>query len=61
MTRFLDGERVEAHRETLGERAGRIFRKYQTAIVLVLTYLTDPVALPGHPGLLEADPKGLPV
>ncbi len=40
VARFLDGERVQAHRETLGERAGRIFRKYQTAIILVLTYLT---------------------
>ncbi len=39
ITRFLDGEPVEAHRETIGERAGRIFRKYQTAIILVLTYL----------------------
>ena len=39
ITRFLDGEPVLAHRETLGERAGRIFRKYQTAIILVLTYL----------------------
>ena len=39
ITRFLDGEPVLAHRESLGERAGRIFRKYQTAIILVLTYL----------------------
>jgi serine/threonine protein kinase len=39
VTRFLDGEPVDAHRESLGERAGRIFRKYQTAIILVLTYL----------------------
>jgi serine/threonine protein kinase len=39
VTRFLDGEPVEAHRESLGERAGRLFRRYQTAIVLVLTYL----------------------
>jgi serine/threonine protein kinase len=37
--RFLDGEPVEAHRESLTERGGRLFRKYQTAIVLVLTYL----------------------
>ena len=37
--RFLDREPVAAHREALGERAGRLFRKYQTAIVLVLTYL----------------------
>jgi serine/threonine protein kinase len=39
VTRYLDGEPVEAHRESLVERAGRLFRKYQTAIVLVLTYL----------------------
>ena len=39
VTRFLDGEPVRAHRETPAERAGRLFRKYQTAIVLVLTYL----------------------
>jgi serine/threonine protein kinase len=40
VTRFLDGEPVGAHRETIGERAGRVFRKYQTAVILVLTYLT---------------------
>ena len=40
VTRFLDGAPVEAHRETLAERAGRLFRRYQTAIVLILTYLT---------------------
>jgi serine/threonine protein kinase len=39
VTRFLDGEPVEAHRESLVERGGRLFRKYQTAIVLILTYL----------------------
>jgi serine/threonine protein kinase len=39
ITRYLDGEPVEAHRESVVERAGRVFRKYQTAIVLVLTYL----------------------
>jgi len=39
VTRYLDGEPVEAHRESAAERAGRVFRKYQTAIVLVLTYL----------------------
>jgi serine/threonine protein kinase len=40
VTRFLDGEPVAAHRESLGERAGRLFRRYQTAIILILTYLT---------------------
>jgi hypothetical protein len=39
VTRFLDGDPVEAHRETPLERAGRVIRKYQTGIVLVLTYL----------------------
>jgi serine/threonine protein kinase len=39
VTRYLDGEPVDAHRESVPERAGRVFRKYQTAIVLVLTYL----------------------
>jgi eukaryotic-like serine/threonine-protein kinase len=39
VARFLDGAPVEAHRETLAERAGRLFRRYQTAIILVLTYL----------------------
>ena len=39
ITRFLDAQAVSAYRETLGERAGRVFRKYQTAIILVLTYL----------------------
>ena len=39
ITRFLDGQPVTAYREPLSERAGRVFRKYQTAIILVLTYL----------------------
>ena len=39
VSRFLDGEPVEAHRESLAERGGRLFRRYQTPIVLVLTYL----------------------
>jgi serine/threonine protein kinase len=39
ITRFLDAQPVSAYRETFGERAGRVFRKYQTAIILVLTYL----------------------
>lgn len=40
ITRFLDGDPVAAHRESVGERAGRMFRRYQTAIILVLTYLS---------------------
>jgi eukaryotic-like serine/threonine-protein kinase len=39
VARYLDGEPVQAHRESAAERAGRFFRKYQAAIVLVLTYL----------------------
>ncbi|MGH7514735.1 MAG: serine/threonine-protein kinase [Gemmatimonadales bacterium] len=40
ITRFLDGAPVAAHRESVAERAGRVFRRYQTAIILVLTYLS---------------------
>ena len=39
ITRFLDGQPVAAYREPLLERTGRVLRKYQTAIILVLTYL----------------------
>ena len=39
ITRFLDGAPVAAYRENIAERAGRVFRKYQIAIILVLTYL----------------------
>ena len=39
VARFLDGAPVKAHRESLAERAGRLFRRYQTAIILVLSYL----------------------
>ncbi|HSB54800.1 MAG TPA: serine/threonine-protein kinase [Gemmatimonadales bacterium] len=39
ITRFLDAQPVTAYREPFAERVGRIFRKYQTAIILVLTYL----------------------
>jgi serine/threonine protein kinase len=39
ITRFLDAAPVAAYRESIAERAGRVFRKYQTAIILVLTYL----------------------
>jgi serine/threonine-protein kinase len=40
VARYLDGLPVLAHRETLFERAGRLYTRYQTPIVLVLTYLT---------------------
>ena len=39
VARFLDGERVWTHRESLFERAGRFFSRYRTAILLVLAYL----------------------
>jgi serine/threonine protein kinase len=39
VTRFLDGDRVSAHRERMVDRAGRWARKYRTPIVLVLAYL----------------------
>jgi serine/threonine protein kinase len=39
ITRFLDGLPVEAHRESLPERIGRVYTKYQTPILLVLAYL----------------------
>jgi len=37
--RFLDGERVLAHREGLFERAGRHFSRYRTPILVVFAYL----------------------
>lgn len=39
VTRFLDGEPVAAYDEPLLERLGRWYGRYQTAIVLILTYL----------------------
>lgn len=39
VTRYLDALPVMAHRETLWERGGRLYQKYQTAILLVLAYL----------------------
>jgi serine/threonine-protein kinase len=40
VARFLDGGPVAAHRESVWERVGRLYFKYQTAILLVLAYLT---------------------
>jgi serine/threonine-protein kinase len=40
IARYLDGLPVAAHRESIPERAGRVFRRYQTAVILVLTYLS---------------------
>jgi serine/threonine protein kinase len=39
VSRFLDGERVLAYRESLRERATRIFSRYRTPILLVAAYL----------------------
>ncbi len=39
VARFLDGLPVLAHRETVAERLGRLYLKYQTPIILVLSYL----------------------
>jgi eukaryotic-like serine/threonine-protein kinase len=39
VTRFLDGLPVQAHRESLPERLKRAYLKYQTPIILVLSYL----------------------
>jgi serine/threonine protein kinase len=40
IARYLDGLPVVAHHESIPERAGRVFRRYQTAVILVLTYLS---------------------
>ena len=45
ISRFLDGERVLAHRETPVERAGRFFAKYRTAVLLVAAYLVVRAAM----------------
>ncbi|MEO8138920.1 MAG: serine/threonine-protein kinase [Gemmatimonadota bacterium] len=39
VTRYLDGVPVQAHRESPLERVGRAYLKYQTPIILVLSYL----------------------
>jgi serine/threonine protein kinase len=39
VARYLDGARVLAHRETLGERSARIFARYRTPILLIAAYL----------------------
>ena len=39
VARFLDRVPVLAHRETVAERLGRLYLKYQTPIILVLSYL----------------------
>jgi serine/threonine protein kinase len=39
IARYLDGEPVEAHRETLWERAGRLFARHYMWILLIAAYL----------------------
>jgi eukaryotic-like serine/threonine-protein kinase len=39
VARYLDGARVLAHRETLGEKSARIFARYRTPILLIAAYL----------------------
>jgi hypothetical protein len=43
--RFVDGQAVLAHRETVLERAARVGRTYRTPLVLVLTYLIVRIVL----------------
>jgi serine/threonine protein kinase len=45
LARYLDGQRVTAHRETLGERAQRFTRRYRVAILLVVGYLLMRIGL----------------
>ncbi|HEX5044610.1 MAG TPA: serine/threonine-protein kinase [Candidatus Polarisedimenticolaceae bacterium] len=39
LERFLDGNPVSVHRETLAERAGRLARRHQAALLVVGSYL----------------------
>jgi len=45
VARYVDGERVLAHREGLGERAARMFLRHRVAIFLVAAYLAMRIAL----------------
>jgi serine/threonine protein kinase len=45
VARFLDGQPVTAHRETLVERAGRFARRNQVLLLLLATYLVVKFAL----------------
>lgn len=40
IVRFMDGGPVSAHRETVSERLDRLYRRYQTPILLIVAYLT---------------------
>jgi serine/threonine protein kinase len=39
LSRFLDGEQVQAHRETLGERVRRLAGRHRVALALILVYV----------------------
>jgi serine/threonine protein kinase len=39
VTRYLDGNPVTAYRESVGDRIGRVYHRYQVPILLVLAYL----------------------
>ncbi|HXE89796.1 MAG TPA: serine/threonine-protein kinase [Terriglobales bacterium] len=45
VARYRDGLPVEAHRESLAERAARLFARHKVAILLVVAYLVMRVAL----------------
>jgi eukaryotic-like serine/threonine-protein kinase len=45
--RFLDGEAPAAYREGPLERAGRLYRRYRTAILLIFAYLVMRILLLG--------------
>jgi serine/threonine protein kinase len=45
LTRYLDGEPVSSHRETLAERSVRFIRRYRIAILLVVGYLLMRITL----------------
>ena len=39
VSRYLDGRPVSAYPESLVARAGRLYQKHRTAVLLLLTYL----------------------
>ena len=45
VARYVDGQRVSAHREGFGERTARVFMKHRVAILLVAAYLVMRIAL----------------
>lgn len=45
VSRYLDGLAVEAHRETIIEKAARFYRRYRFFILLILAYLVMRVAI----------------